>query len=271
MSSYSISDYKTKAFAWVDILGFKNLVDSLHSPHGSKEASFDQIAKVMEKIQNRIENHNSVRPDEISNDFQITAFSDSIVVSADPTNAHGLVSTTRWISQQLMSNGVLTRGAIVLDEILHKGAVVFGRALIRAYELESKSVIWPRYIIDPNLKRLVESQHGAHPDAEVRIVEDIDGLPTFNPFEITVDGGGYADRPTRMAEWGQVLNQKIRELNGIQNWDKRQAIQSKIAYLCRKFNVEVDSTEAPNGMKHPIEIGPLPHLRLDLPRFPTSN
>jgi len=51
-------------------------------------------------------------------------------------------------------NGFYLRGAATVGNLIHDTACVFGPALIRAYELESKEAKFPRIILDPDAPEL---------------------------------------------------------------------------------------------------------------------
>ena len=47
----------------------------------------------------------------------------------------------------MMSKGILLRGGITVGQLCHKDNIVYGPAMVEAYELESKSAIYPRVIV----------------------------------------------------------------------------------------------------------------------------
>ena len=52
------------------------------------------------------------------------------------------------------SQGVWVRGGVTVGNILHDDDVVFGPALNRAYELESKVAKFPRIVLDVEIDEL---------------------------------------------------------------------------------------------------------------------
>lgn len=87
--------------------------------------------------------------------IEITHFSDSIVISL-LCNEHTetqMASILQLIYSTLtFSGGLFLRGGITKGKIFHRGSAVFGPALVRAYELESKDIFgkWPRILLDPD-------------------------------------------------------------------------------------------------------------------------
>lgn len=55
------------------------------------------------------------------------------------------------IQTELVSHDVILRGAVSYGEIYAEGNVIFGPALVRAYELETKMALYPRVVVDPDL------------------------------------------------------------------------------------------------------------------------
>jgi hypothetical protein len=58
---------------------------------------------------------------------------------------------TQVQARLLANNGLALRGAITIGEVCHRPNFVFGPALVRAYQLESKFASFPRVIVDPKL------------------------------------------------------------------------------------------------------------------------
>lgn len=83
--------------------------------------------------------------------LRITSFSDNVVFSQDADEAGTLIA--RLALMQLMGAGAgfWIRGGVTLGKIIHKPTCVFGPALNRAYELESKTAIVPRIVVDEML------------------------------------------------------------------------------------------------------------------------
>lgn len=90
----------------------------------------------------------------------LSAFSDHIVrtVSLDGLSAIQSVDAIEFeltelqhIQANLAVNGVFVRGAITRGPIYIDEDLVFGPALIRAYELEQTIAVHPRVVIDPAL------------------------------------------------------------------------------------------------------------------------
>jgi hypothetical protein len=83
-------------------------------------------------------------------DFQLTTFSDNVVVSAPPT-ADGLAAVVLFCFafswRLLVQWGYLCRGAIVKGPLHHRDSMIFGSGLIDAYNIESQVADVPRIIV----------------------------------------------------------------------------------------------------------------------------
>lgn len=94
---------------------------------------------------------------DISDKTNITAFSDSIVVSVkvdDNINemASTLIINLSYIGAILLEKGILFRGGLTVGNLIHKeNGTVFGQGLIDSYKLESNNAKYPRIILSDNL------------------------------------------------------------------------------------------------------------------------
>lgn len=100
-------------------------------------------------------------------DPQATHFSDCILISvrADRFAYLHLSGMLRFITESLLSLGFVVRGGIAAGSLLHRGAMVYGPALITAYKLEKNHAKVPRVILDRELSEawrpdLIRDQQG---------------------------------------------------------------------------------------------------------------
>lgn len=128
--------YENRIVAFVDILGFKDLVVN-------RKVSI--ILKAMMIIRKRLNLIDGVAQSPINK----SQFSDSIILSC-PNDHNGtihLLHFTSLLASEFFLNGVLCRGAIASGEMLHNGDVAFGPALIVAIEMERQLAIYPRILV----------------------------------------------------------------------------------------------------------------------------
>jgi len=81
------------------------------------------------------------------------------------------------IQVSLSERMILVRGGLTIDKIYHGKAVVFGPALIKAYEMESNAAIYPRICVDAEIvKRINRLENTKLPiTRQSCISEDFDG------------------------------------------------------------------------------------------------
>jgi hypothetical protein len=158
-------ELKDGVVAFLDILGFKNLLENPHD--------FNNLFNVIKNL--RIQNTNKCRIEYESNTNDnngsylmrgipaITSFSDCIVMSLtleevkeqfDIGNAvNALLSYIQQLADSLIIGGYILRGGITRGKIYHNDGVVFGKAFIEAYQLENSKAKNPRILISNNLAK----------------------------------------------------------------------------------------------------------------------
>jgi hypothetical protein len=134
--------YEDRYCAYVDILGFGELVEKLDQG----QTPFEALQELLKKIHNP-------PPSNASGferaDFRAQSISDAVALSG-ADNIVGLSSVIHAINRlavDLLHQGFFIRGAIVKDKLHHDDKMVFGRALVRAYRLESNVVRYPRVMV----------------------------------------------------------------------------------------------------------------------------
>lgn len=140
--------YKEKVIAFLDIMGFKNIVNK-PEPGFEKEL----IATLIE-LKGMEDSRKSLAGEPFNHYKQMTAFSDSIVISYDVSYPGAIFEILLDIIRmqiELSFIGLLFRGGVTIGEVFHDGGVVVGPGMVQAYELENKLAIYPRIIVDPIL------------------------------------------------------------------------------------------------------------------------
>lgn len=162
--------YEKRLVAFIDILGFKEIVKQSETDISKIELIYSvldylknwevpekwdlRLVEIEEDAQKRgVENF------DISDKTNITAFSDSIVVSVkvdDNINemASTLIINLTYIGAILLEKGILFRGGLTVGNLIHKeNGTVFGQGLIDSYQLESNNAKYPRIILSNKLLR----------------------------------------------------------------------------------------------------------------------
>lgn len=122
--------YEQRVVLFLDILGFKRLIDQQQE---------GLVAEVL-----------SVTSSAYAG-YDISAFSDNMAVSIKIETGEELlkiIEFASYLSWQLISKGVLSRGGVAVGNLYHKNGIIYGPALLNAYYLESQVAIFPRVILE---------------------------------------------------------------------------------------------------------------------------
>ena len=146
-------DYEMKIYAYLDLLGFKDVVgDADNNPNG--------VEKIYNLLRSRklLKSVLSIMPPDPKldrNKFEVRGFSDTVTVSC-PIEPHAYfeaMSRLVIFYQYLLceKHKKFLRGAIVCEKIYEDEEVVFGPALIRAHYLAENLADWPRVLVDESI------------------------------------------------------------------------------------------------------------------------
>lgn len=139
--------YAERYCAFVDILGFRQLIHQIDSSGASFEALHSLLA--------RVHNANSGAALDVEDtDFRAQSISDAVAISTKPT-ASGLgeiFGSLVRLSLDLLVEGYFIRGAIVKAPLYHDGKMVIGKALVEAYYYESEVARFPRIVVTRQVK-----------------------------------------------------------------------------------------------------------------------
>lgn len=169
--------YENKILVFFDVLGFKEMVQKkyLNNPEKIKE-----ILTTMHVLSN-----GSYKSD-------LVVFSDSVINIIDQNPKYSehdqtfsnylnvILNDIATIQLNMFTlHGVLIRGSMVIGDIIYerKNNLLFGPALIDAYELESKHSIYPRFLIDRSIINQLDDLNG------LDISKDMDGHHYIDVFK----------------------------------------------------------------------------------------
>lgn len=98
----------------------------------------------------------------------VKAFSDNIVFSMElpedgseiecKARVHNIIEICAYFQIAAFGMGITTRGGITVGDFFCNDIFVWGKALLRAYNLESKVAIYPRIVIDENVLPLMSER-----------------------------------------------------------------------------------------------------------------
>jgi len=156
--SYQDLIYEDRLVAFVDILGWSAAVQSSGAA-GAGELGW--VVVLLQDLEREAQAHAhfaSAIPPEVpwpgpTRGTVVTQFSDSVVISLpadDPTAAWTIDQYLSLLCSRACQSGFLVRGGVTRGLIYHRQRIVYGPALIDAYQLEQRAV-WPRIVSSPNL------------------------------------------------------------------------------------------------------------------------
>lgn len=135
-------NYQDRYCAFVDILGFRQLIERLDSDVGQ----FDALRNLLTRVHST---HSGASPERQDSDFRAQSISDAVAISTIPTQ-EGLteiLEALQSLAVDLLVEGYFVRGALVRSPLYHDDRMVFGKALVRAYSFESEVAKFPRIMV----------------------------------------------------------------------------------------------------------------------------
>jgi len=237
-------NYQNRVCLFLDILGFSEHVKQTTDKDGNEVIDkVQEIGNLLQLLPIKMKsfgNSNSER--------QITQFSDSIVVSFQLTDKNAFIQLLDDIMQIVVNfilKGYLVRGGITYGKLLHEENIVFGPAMISAYELESKIAIYPRIIFDKELVEelinngdfALKSLFNDEVESTYFWKEDFDGKYYLNYLkgsEIYMDPNEY---------YGYFLPELRKFITKALRNRSNQSVRTKYGWLRTKFNEQLDSID----------------------------
>ncbi len=136
------STYEQRYCAYIDILGFADLMAELRSG----KVQYESIRDVLKRI------HNPYDPERIDHehcDFRAQSISDAVALSTQCSipGLSMLFAAVRELAEAALHKGYFLRGAVCKGHLYHDESTVFGEALVKAYRLESEIVNFTRVML----------------------------------------------------------------------------------------------------------------------------
>ena len=169
--------YKKSLLAFIDVLGFKKKVDK-STKNGEYVDAIYELLRVYHRV-TQIINEGKTAPTVEMTKLRGTSFSDNIVISLPGMNDkvfNSFVHVVTYFQWETIDYHSFLRGAIVFGEICHRKELIFGPAVIEAYEMERKTAVWPRVIVDPQLINLLSEENKQYV-FDITLSKDSNELP----------------------------------------------------------------------------------------------
>lgn len=230
--------------AFIDILGFRSLVQGAFAEDSEDRETLATLAKVLRFLTAKAKEERE-RLSPVSNYFQTTAFSDTIVISDEDTDDgyDRVADSAASVAASLLWRGHLCRGGIARGSLIHTQDVLLGPALIEAYDIEQKAAVFPRIVV-------AESLTGIPPKSKWKLRREADGLAFIDVFH-RMSKTKWNDHPTRdgLLKVRNAIEKQLRDAGN----SKRLDILSKYRWIAYQFNEF--ATEQTAYQLEPISIG----------------
>lgn len=233
--------YEERLVAFIDILGWKAAINASENnlemvkALGNALSPLRNFAKYTGQL-------NSLMPDTgWHGEPMMSQFSDCVVLSVkdDSSGRTHLLQALQVLSLSIAHFGYFLRGGVVKGDIYHKNGLVFGPALVKAYELERDIACYPRIILSDEMARNLGDWGNA---MDIPWKYDEDGKVFFN-FMPPFMGNQMFFNSHEL--WQRILN-PIRDLiikNSIE-FQHDEKLSKKYQWLARYFNATC--SENPN-------------------------
>lgn len=128
------ANYSERYCAFVDILGFSELIKELRAG----ATNFEALKALLQKVHS---------PG--TSEIRTQSISDAVALSTDinPRALLSLFDALDSLAVDLLCEGYFIRGAIVKGPLYHDEHMVFGEALVEAYKFETEVARFPRIIV----------------------------------------------------------------------------------------------------------------------------
>lgn len=223
------TSYEERIVAFADILGFSAMV----AKSSSDIEGYEKIKSALETIQN-------VQKIPDVNGAKVTTFSDSIVISY-PANGRDplfyILIDLIHLQLNLLQQGILIRGGIAKGQVRHVKEMVFGPAMVSAYELESKYAVYPRIIVEKEVVDWEQDNYRKQTYGAEYDIEDLKRLLKKDEYNdiYYIDILRQGQELNRFEDYEQLLrNVRKTIISGLKN--KNKSVVMKYIWLKNYYN-----------------------------------
>lgn len=255
--------YENHLVAFVDFLGFQEAL-----AEGGRADSILELLTTISGFQGDFQSQQV--PAENGQTFNIrpaiAAFSDNIVISYPLERLVGqnldvgiaiifLQTLISYIAWKAFNARLLIRGGVAVGQAFHKNGVVFGPALVEAYETERKLAIYPRIALGPSITcsdamEKVRSNVVTHEDGVAALAYLSGFILRFHP----VEGKGIMGN-LMVASWLEEVRRTIRQESLALTTAKRVGALAKWKWFEAKFEDAVAKMHPELLKDHPSPPG----------------
>ena len=172
--------FDDRYLAFVDVLGFRSIVKRMAKSDRLFETVRDALKRLNRQARQFRKYNSATRRRKggalaalPKGDLQMTAFSDCYVLS-ETFPAWHVLAAVQALGARFLTEGILIRGAVVRGGAYHHGGVLFGPAVVEAYELESEVAKYPRILVTDEVRLNVWGYHQGLCKGQL-LEQDVDG------------------------------------------------------------------------------------------------
>lgn len=243
--------FQQRVIAFVDILGFSGIVERMSSEKRLfttfRDAlkSLDQQARDFRRYRRQLEDkreatvRKGLAPLSGESNLQMTAFSDCYVLS-EVSPAWHVLAAVQALGSKFLTEGILTRGAVIQGEAYHSGRILFGPGIVEAYKLESQVAKYPRILVTDAVRQAVGGYHEGLWKGRL-LCHDVDGCWFVNLLVPSLSSWAPLPNAATPQDLRSHLKKVRRSL--VNSWEQAQGNvghMSKVWWLVHRFNREAE-------------------------------
>jgi hypothetical protein len=238
-----------RVVAFIDILGFKQLVKGIYERNDMKLRDILYDALKMESVYAEITNKGLFGVRDNTPFVQSTAFSDCIVISDEFEQVERIILCAATLAGFLLRNEIICRGGIATGKTIHDDRVLIGMGVINAHEIEQIAV-YPRIVIQDDLVQRVKGSF------TTKMIRDSDGLWFIDIFEQLKIWGEEGNSPGLLnlpegAPWPDIeAFRNVRDfiIRNLKETRPNARVYMKYLWLANRFN-EATNEYAPGEIE----------------------
>jgi len=169
------------AFLFVDVLGVRAMS---RAPDADRH-----LLRLQQTVRDRLRDYlGETAP------WPAAFFSDTLVLASSAAESAAaavddLAFQAAWLQFALIEEGLFLRGALVLGPI-HVDEILFGPALVEAYELESAHAVHPRVVLSERAAASQQAEVTARAALATALLRDDDGFAFVDYLSVVLDRPG---------------------------------------------------------------------------------
>lgn len=181
---------------FLDILGFRDEIQEARK-NGTEEELFNRLYSAMKKGETEAKDNEALL-------WEYKVFTDNVILGYPfdsagmdkGENAFGfLISSIMYYQMAMIEEGFFVRGGWSVGPLFVGDEMVFGSALLDAYDLENSKAVSPKIVLAPNVVALVKGHLNFYADKKdapqyEELLMDVDGQYFVNYLSVLDYGEG---------------------------------------------------------------------------------